>query len=373
MVALGVVALSVVYASIRYPLDSILRAIIYLNWMCHAGLTKDLRKLRLFFQAHTARNVSASSKCGGVLPGWHVLPAGEVAWIAAAKAPVDDNEASDGNIQFYSACDQTLAEAERVVIFFHGVGGCRGGVGLPLAAPSGRVTCKRALATHFKCHVVSFEYRGFGDITSFSSSSTAIPSEQSISEDATAAWDWVNARVGPKCQVVLYAQSLGCAVALHLASDLVQTTPSVATRLYLVLDAPFTSLAKAATVHPFGQLAARLLDWVGYDDTQKAKIMASILARIPDKWENEERFVMLAEKGVHILSLCKDEDEVVPSSMSRELTNMVPVDGNNSSSSRVAPQLAVIKGRSKVLKRHHIDACTTPEWLAALGDFLGQI
>jgi len=373
LAALGVVALTVLYGSIRYPLDSILRAIIYLNWMCHSGLTKELQKVRLFFHAHTARNIFAPMKCGGNLPGWHVLPAGKVAWIAATKSPMDDSETSGDNAQFHSACDQALAEADRVVIFFHGVGGCRGGVGLPMAAPSGRVTCKRALATHFNCHVVSFEYRGFGDATNYGPSSAAIPSEQSIAEDATTAWEWVNSRVGPKCKVVFYAQSLGCAVALRLASDVVKVTPSIAKRFYLVLDAPFTSLAAAALVHPFGQLTARLLGVVGYDESQKAKIIASILARIPDKWENEERFVTLAEQGVSILSLCKEEDEVVPSSMSRELTNLVSVDGNGSSSPRVAPRLAVIKGRTKVLKRHHIDACTSPEWLTTLGDFLGQI
>ena len=186
MVAIAVLVLALSAALItlinkRY-FDRFLRSIVYLHSMCHPSLPGMLSDVRLFFHAHTARNVVAKTASGCMLPGWHILPAGKESQHTAAVAP------SEGECgPFHSACDASLAKAERVVLFFHGVGGCRGGVGLPTSAPSGRVSCKRALASHFNCHVVAFEYRGFGDATDYGESTTPVPSELTIAEDARAA------------------------------------------------------------------------------------------------------------------------------------------------------------------------------------------
>ena len=355
------------------PFESLLRSIVYLNWMCHPSLPRQLANVRLFFHAHTARNVIAFTQGGGKLPGWHVLPAGKASRCAAAATPINESHAGS-SATFHSACDASLAEAERVILFFHGVGGCRGGWGLPAAAPSGRVSCKRALATHFNCHVVCFEYRGFGDATDYGTSIAPVPSEQTISEDATAAWEWLVSRVGPNCKVVFYAQSLGCAVAVRLASELMQPKSTCARRLGLVLDAPFTSLIAAAAAHPFGQFAARMLGLVGFNSTQRAAVIAAVFARLSDSWENEQRIAALAQGGVALLLICKAEDEVVPSSMPRELNRLASLGRAGSSLlASPAPRLAVIAGRSKVMKRHHVDACTTPEWLVAVGDFMDEL
>jgi fermentation-respiration switch protein FrsA (DUF1100 family) len=83
-----------------------------------------------------------------------------------------------------------------------------------------------------------FDYRGYG-------SSEGSPSEEGTYRDAHAAWDWLTQTRGiPPERVVIFGESVGCAVALELAV----ARPARA----LILEAPFQSLpAMARTRLPF--------------------------------------------------------------------------------------------------------------------------
>jgi alpha-beta hydrolase superfamily lysophospholipase len=61
--------------------------------------------------------------------------------------------------------------------------------------------------------VLAIDYRGFGE------SDGEMPSEESVYEDAHAAWRWVVERERDPSKRFVYGHSLGTAVATHLASD----------------------------------------------------------------------------------------------------------------------------------------------------------
>jgi len=60
-------------------------------------------------------------------------------------------------------------------------------------------------------HVLAIDYRGFGR------SSPGLPSEESVYEDAEAAWTWLDARVPDRRRRVLYGHSLGGSIAAEVA------------------------------------------------------------------------------------------------------------------------------------------------------------
>ena len=76
-------------------------------------------------------------------------------------------------------------------------------------------------------------YRGY-------SGSTGSPTEEGLREDARAAYAWLAERVPPR-RIVLYGESLGSAVAVHLAAE--RPVGGV------ILDAPFTSATDVARLH----------------------------------------------------------------------------------------------------------------------------
>ena len=155
------------------------------------------------YSAKDARGVAATAGDGVKLGGWHILP-----WRERGKD-----------------FDAALKDGELVDLVFHGNGGHRGH----------RLDLYSTLSG-FGCHVVAFDYRGYGD-------SEGSPTEEGLALDAQAAWEWVRARGVPPERVVLHGESLGCAVALRLAKELSEAgTPPAG----LILESPFASLTATA-------------------------------------------------------------------------------------------------------------------------------
>jgi hypothetical protein len=173
------------------------RWLVYLNWFRHPLLPGMLKQGRRFFHGHPTRNITITTADGIALAGWHVLPAGAEAVKVAAAASQEAETGGDltTGAAFDEACEASLGGASRVVLFLHGISGTRGGVGLPSKTTSARVVLARALATHYGCHVVTVDYRGFAGVA-------GSPSEAGLAADARAAWDWVTAHVdSSSCQV----------------------------------------------------------------------------------------------------------------------------------------------------------------------------
>ncbi len=176
------------------------------------------------FSDRQARNVSVTTADGIRIGAWHVLP--QSAWATRAEPPKDPPD-----------FDAELNKGP-VTLFFHGNGGHRGHRGelYDQLAAWGR-------------HAVSIDYRGYGD-------SEGSPTEKGLAEDARAIWSWLvqTKGVDPK-RIVLHGESLGCAVAIRLASELCESgTPPAG----MILEAPFTSMTDAAA-SMYWFLPARLM------------------------------------------------------------------------------------------------------------------
>jgi abhydrolase domain-containing protein 13 len=76
-----------------------------------------------------------------------------------------------------------------------------------------RIPIAKVLVEMLNCHVLMLEYRGYG-------LSTGVPDEQGLKVDAQTGLDYIRRRAETKdTQIVVYGQSLGGAVAIHLVAN----------------------------------------------------------------------------------------------------------------------------------------------------------
>ncbi len=100
-------------------------------------------------------------------------------------------------------------------------------------------------------NVLAIDYRGFGK------SSPGLPSEESVYEDAQAAWKWLDGRVPDRSKRILYGHSLGAPIAAEVA--LRDGSGAAA----LVLESGFTSIPEMTVLGMLVSQRMDLLDKVG--------------------------------------------------------------------------------------------------------------
>jgi len=137
-------------------------------------------------------------------------------------------------------------------------------------------------------NVLAIDFRGYGR------SSERLPSEQSVDEDARAAWDWLVGRVPQARRRVIYGHSLGGAVAVTLAA-------AVGPAGALVLESTFTSMREMAERSAFGFLPLDALL------TQRFEVLEKI-----------------ARVQMPVLIVQGSEDSIVPVEMAQELFAAAP-------------------------------------------------
>ncbi len=142
-------------------------------------------------------------------------------------------------------------EGRPVILYFHGNGGHIG-----YRADRVRRFAREGYG------VLMLEYRGYGG-------NPGSPSEAGLVDDARAAFDFLQREGIAARRLVLYGESLGSGVAVHIAAQ-----QQVAA---LVLESPFTSVAAVAQHHyPF--VPAALLIWDRYDSLSRiGRVKAPIL------------------------------------------------------------------------------------------------
>ncbi|KAJ6667054.1 hypothetical protein lerEdw1_019057 [Lerista edwardsae] len=127
--------------------------------------------------------------------------------------------------------EDALGSNHPVILYLHGNAGTRGG--------DHRVELYKVLSS-LGYHVVTFDYRGWGD-------SVGTPSESGMTYDALHVFDWIKARSGDNA-VYIWGHSLGTGVATNLVRRLCEReTPPDA----LILESPFTNIREEAKSHPF--------------------------------------------------------------------------------------------------------------------------
>ncbi|XP_029376969.1 lysophosphatidylserine lipase ABHD12 isoform X2 [Echeneis naucrates] len=163
---------------------------------------------------------------------WHTVPA--QMWKEA--------QGKEGN--WY---DSTFSSNHPVILYLHGNAGTRGG--------DHRVQLYKVLSS-LGYHVVTFDYRGWGD-------SDGSPSEEGMTSDALFIYDWLKQRLD-KMPLFIWGHSLGTGVATNLVRRLCDRgSPPDA----LILESPFTNIREEAKSHPFSMVYRYLpgFDWFFLD------------------------------------------------------------------------------------------------------------
>ena len=190
--------------------------------------------------AGQVHDIQMRSHDGLALHGWHVLPAGRTAQSA-------------------EQADRELQAGGPVALYFSGNGGNRAyrGEELQLLAEAG-------------CHVLLFDYRGYGE-------NPGKPSEANLVADALTAWQYATETRGvAPARILLYGESLGCAVAVRLAAELHATQSAPAG---LILRSAFSSLADVGAYH-YPWLPVRLLMIDRYDSARHIRSVRSPILQI---------------------------------------------------------------------------------------------
>lgn len=221
-----------------------------------------LAALLFFFQE---RLVYFPTRTWDATPGDIGLPYEEV-WLEVA----DGVKLSAWLVPLRQTQEGTMDSPRGVILFFHGNGG-----NISHRLGSLELFHRLGLST------LIIDYRGYGQ-------SEGSPGEQGTYLDAEAAWRYlVEERHIPPCQIIVFGESLGGAVAAWLAQT---HTPGG-----LILASTFTSVPDmGAQVYPF--LPVRLL----------ARVRYNTLARLP-------------EIRCPVLFIHSSDDEVVPYSHGQQL------------------------------------------------------
>lgn len=158
------------------------------------------------------------------LGAWHILPESSLPHC------ITNHE----NNRTFIEDKLAFSDTRPIVLYVHGNGGNRAG--------DHRIRLYKRLAYENDYHIVTFDYRGYGDST------YEAPSAYGLSSDATHAYKWLlSQRNVDKERVYVWGHSLGTAVAVRMVADL----PTDLKPSKLVLEAPFDSLANAIANHPF--------------------------------------------------------------------------------------------------------------------------
>ncbi|XP_027131289.1 lysophosphatidylserine lipase ABHD12 isoform X3 [Larimichthys crocea] len=100
--------------------------------------------------------------------------------------------------------DSTFSSAHHLILYLHGNAGTRGG--------DHRVQLYKVLSS-LGYHVVTFDYRGWGD-------SDGSPSEGGMTSDSLFIYDWLKRRLDKKTPLYIWGHSLGTGVATNLVRRL---------------------------------------------------------------------------------------------------------------------------------------------------------
>ena len=180
-----------------------------------------------------------------------------------------------------------LSDGSAIILYLHGNTGTR--------ATTHRVDLYKYLSGKLGYHVITFDYRGFGN-------SQCYPSELGMMEDALLAWMWLRVKA-PGAKIYIWGHSLGSAAATYLAQNRCLAQDQLSG---LILEAPFTNIMDAAQNHPLSLPYRPIMPLFKY----------FILDNFEQKFASEER---MGHITCPILILHGRKDSIIPFHLGEKL------------------------------------------------------
>ncbi|XP_056446856.1 lysophosphatidylserine lipase ABHD12-like [Gadus chalcogrammus] len=252
---------------------------------------------------------------------WHTLPVSQ--W---------EHSAGKGSEWYQEA----LADGRPVIVYLHGNTGTR--------AIHHRVELVKILSAA-GYHVVSFDYRGFGD-------SSGEPSEAGLTTDALYLYRWAKQHSGGS-HVYLWGHSLGTGVATNAA---LQSQEEGSVVDALILEAPYTSIRKATECHVLAKMFS-LLPGVKNLLTETLEKNKLVLA-------SDENLKRLESP---LLVLHAEDDNILPYHMGQELYQIAL--GAQKGRPDAEARVQMVSYRA-ALGYAHDNIYLDPDLVQLLGDFL---
>ncbi|KAF5657540.1 monoacylglycerol lipase ABHD12 [Fusarium heterosporum] len=259
--------------------------------------SKDLNIPEQFgFAHHQVTPFYIPTSDGVKLHSWHVLP------LAAYQSYQQELLAEGSGAGLVENFEETLNfrllkenPNARLVLYFHGTSGTM--------ASGWRPDSYRSLysADPVNTHVLTFDYRGYGE-------STGSPSEQGIITDAVTVANWAIQIAGiPPERIVIFGQSLGSAVAIALVNEVAQMKPAIHFA-GLVVTATFADIPQLTATYRIGGFIPVL------SPVAKVKPLFAFFARhLSSTWDNMQRlgeFVQSAERYDITLLHAEDDTDI---------------------------------------------------------------
>lgn len=238
-----------------------------------------LKCARLLRLEHSSSSPEASIELGA----WHILPESS---LPSCTTHLETNRTTIGN-------SMAFADTRPIVLYIHGNGGNRGS--------NHRSQLYRRLAYEHNYHVVTFDYRGYGDST------WVAPNAEGLSLDARLVYLWLISQPNvTKSRVIVWGHSLGTAVAVRMLADLKESDRPKG----LVLEAPFDSVANAVANHPFS-IPFRIIPYFDYFFVEPIEKSSDL------NFDSASRIVEI--KPTSIMILHAEDDAIIPISLGRNL------------------------------------------------------
>ena len=195
----------------------------FLNLVCSPRRVSRLHKPKEAWKLDGVMHHFVQSNSGR-LGVWHIHPFSDTNQVSGFEA------------------DYCLSTAKRVIVYCHGNTWHR---------CFGHRRSLYNLLRRQGFHVVTFDYRGYGD-------SDGWPSEQGVVDDTITVYKWVVDQIKQQdCQVFVWGHSLGTAIATQAVYK-VQNLECVKPPSGLVLEAPFTCAVDAITEYPLSKNLVRI-------------------------------------------------------------------------------------------------------------------
>jgi len=230
--------------------------------------------------------------------------------------------------------NEDFAATRPTVIMFHGNGGNHGH----------RIPLARIFFVKMRCNVLMLSYRGYG-------LSEGSPSETGLSIDAQTALDYVTSHPYlQKTPLILYGQSIGGAVAIHLASR----NPSKITAL--ILENTFMNLPRLVP--------------------HALPLLSPLTFLCHQKWDSASKIPFIP-KSTPILMLSGVRDEVVPREHMQELWEIIARRQGSKVQPDGEPKVTEVgRGKSKFVEfpvGSHNDTCVQQGYWTEVAVFVASL